>query len=226
MSRIWVLLTIDLLLKDSKTEKHYKIDICVHSPDLAITNCVLNDTIAGNRNNVADPGETFYLIFKIFNEGSSNISGQFYATSNSPDLTILDPNVKSGELKFGETSEIPVKVKLSESATSGSFISLSSLLDCTPYILNKDFSFRVGRVRESFESSSFNVFPWINISQVPWTITGTNSYDGVCLCQIRANLTRNITSLIIRTIFEKDDSIRFHYKVSSESNYDNLVIQT
>ena len=74
-------------------------------------------------------------------------------------------------LKFGETTDIPVKVKLSESASSGSFISFSSLLDCTPYILNKDFSFRVGRIRESFESSSFNVFPWINISQVPWTIS-------------------------------------------------------
>ncbi len=36
--------TIDLLLKDSKTEKHYKLDICVHAPDLAITNCTLNDT--------------------------------------------------------------------------------------------------------------------------------------------------------------------------------------
>ena len=32
------IVTVDLLLKDSKTEKHYKIDICVHSPDLAITN--------------------------------------------------------------------------------------------------------------------------------------------------------------------------------------------
>ena len=219
------ILTVDLLLKDSKTEKHYKLDICVHSPDLAITNCVLNDTLAGNRNNVADPGETFYLIFKIFNEGSSNISGQFYATSNTPELTILDPNVKSGEIKFGETSEIPVKVKLSESATSGSFISLSALLDCTPYILNKDFSFRVGRIRESFESQSFNVFPWINISQVPWTIAGTNSYEGLVSAKSGQISHGTSTSLIIRTIFEKDDSIRFHYRVSSESNYDNLVFR-
>ena len=218
-------ITLDLLLKDSKTEKHYKIDICVHSPELAITNCVINDTISGNRNNVADPGETFYLIFKIFNQGSSSIAGQFYAASNSPDLTILDPNVKSGDIKFGETTDIPVKVKLAESAGSGSFISLSSILDCTPYILNKDFSFRVGRIRESFESQSFNVFPWINISQVPWTIAGTNSYEGLVSARSGQIAHGTETSLIIRSVFVNDDSIRFHYKVSSEANYDNLVFK-
>jgi hypothetical protein len=219
------IITIDLLLKDSRAEKHYKIDICVHAPALTITNCIINDTIAGNLNNVADPGETFYLIFKVDNNGSSSISGKFYASSNSSDLTVLDPDVKSGDLKFGETTDIPVKVKLSESALSGSFISLSSLLDCSPYVLNKDFSFRVGRIRESFESSSFNVFPWINISMVPWTITGTNPYDGVVTAKSGQITHGANTSLLIRTLFEKNDSIKFFYKVSSELNYDNLIFK-
>jgi hypothetical protein len=219
------IVTIDLLLKDSRTEKHYKIDICIHAPDLAISNYIMNDSIEGNRNNVADPGETFYLIFKVMNKGSSNISGQFYVTSNSSDLTIMDPNVKSGDLKFGETTDVPVKVKLSESATSGSFISLSSLLDCTPYILNKDFSFRVGRIRESFESSSFNVFPWINFSPVPWIITQTNPYDGVVSAKSGQISHSAKSSLIIRTTFEKDDSLKFYYRVSSEVNYDNLTFK-
>jgi hypothetical protein len=219
------IVTIDLLLKDSKTEKHYKIDICVHSPDLAISNCVLNDTLEGNLNNVADPGEIFYLIFKVMNQGSSSIAGQFHVTSNSSDLTILDPNVKSGELKFGETTDIPVKVKLAESALSGSFISLSSMLDCSPYILNKDFSFRVGRIRESFESLTFKVFPWINISPVPWIITGTDPYDGVVSARSGQISHASTTSLKIRTVFEKDDSIRFYYRVSSEANYDYLLFK-
>jgi hypothetical protein len=217
--------TLDLLLKDSAKEKHYKIDICVHSPDLAITNCILNDTISGNRNNVADPGETFYLIFKVMNQGSSSISGQFHATSNSPELSVLDPNVKSGELKFGSTTDIPVKVKLSETASSGDFITLSSMLDCTPYILNKDFSFRVGRIRESFESLSFNVFPWVNISNVPWIITGTNPYDGIVTARSGQLTHDGSTTLLIRTIFGEDDSLKFFYKVSSELNYDNFIFK-
>ena len=219
------IVTVDLVLKDSKTEKHYKIDICVHSPDLAILNCVLNDTLAGNRNNVADPGETFYLIFKVMNQGSSNISGQFYATSNSPDLTVLEPNVKSGDLKFGEITDIPVKVKLSETSSSGSFIYLSSFLDCAPFSLIKDFSFRVGKIRESFESLSFNVFPWINISNVPWIISGSNPYDGVVSARSGQIGHATNTKLIIRTIFEKDDSLKFYYRVSSEANYDNFIFK-
>jgi hypothetical protein len=218
-------LTVDLILKDSKTEKHYKLDICVHSPDLAITTCILNDTIEGNRNDIADPGETFYLIFKVHNQGSSSISGQFHVISNSPELSILDPDVKSGDLKFGVTTDIAVKVKLSEEAPSGSFISLSSLLDCSPYILNKDFSFRVGRIRESFESLAFNVFPWINVSQVPWTITQTNPFDGIAAARSGQISHSGSTSLVIRTEFEKDDTLKFSYMVSSEPSYDNLIFR-
>ena len=39
------------------------------------------------------------------------------------------------------------------------------------------------------------------------------------------SLTVTATSLIIRTVFEKDDSIRFYYKVSSEANYDYLLFK-
>jgi len=216
------IVTINLVLKDLKSEKHYKIDISVHSPELIITNCIMNDTIEGNQNNIADPGETFYLIFKILNQGSSNISGQFYVNSLNSDLTILDPDVKSGILKFGKTTDIPVKVKLTESVSSGSFISVSSLLDCSPYILDKDFTFRVGRIRESFESSSFNVFPWINISPVPWIVTGSDPYDGAISARSGLISHNGNSSLAIKTVFATDDSVRFYYKVSSEANYDNL----
>jgi hypothetical protein len=219
------IITIDLLLKDSKGIKHYKIDICVHAPDLAISNCVVNDSIAGNKNNVADPGETCYLVFKVTNQGSSSISGQLHVTSNSASLTILEPVVGSGVLNYGETTDIPVRVKISESASIGTFISVSCLLDCTPYVLNKDFTFRIGKVRESFESMNFKVFPWINVSPVPWTITDREAYDGVASARSGLITHNQSTSLIIRTIYENSDSVRFHYKVSSEANYDNLVFK-
>jgi hypothetical protein len=216
------IITLDLVLKDSKAEKKYKIDICVHSPDLAITNFVLNDTISGNKNNVADPGETFYLIFEVINQGSSSIEGQFHVTSNSADLSVLDPDVKSGELKLGKAISIPVKVKLAENASTGNIISLSSMLDCSPYIVNKEFNFRVGRIRESFESLSFNVFPWINVSNVPWIITKTNPYDGVASARSGQITHSGSTSLVIRTEFAKDDTLKFAYMVSSEPVYDYL----
>ena len=86
----------------------------------------------------------------------------------------------------------------------------------------KDFSFRVGKVRESFEASSFNVFPWVNISPVPWIITPQDYYEGGLSARSGAIGHNESTSLILRTFYTQDDSVRFFYRVSSEPNYDFL----
>ena len=213
-------ITLNLLLKDDLSEKHYTIDILIHAPELQIVNCVIDDKKEGNGDNIPDPGETFKLVFKVSNQGSSNIDGQFNVSSPSEDISIIDPNLKSGILKFGQITEIPVLVKLAETVPSGSLISVSSTLDATPYVVNKDFSFRVGKIRESFEASSFNVFPWINTSSIPWIITSASSYDGSLSARSGAIDHSGSTSLAIRTLYAKDDSVRFYYKVSSEPNYD------
>ena len=216
------IVTIKLILKDSLSEKTYTIDICLHAPELQIVNCTMDDSIVGNGDNIPDPGETFKLVFKVRNLGSSSIEGQFNMSSTEGDISIVDQSVKSGVLKFGQTTEIPVEVKLSESVPSGSLISVSALLDCNPYIVNKDFSFRVGKIRESFEASSFKVFPWINISSAPWIITSASSFDGSIAARSGTITHNSSSSLIIRTLYSKDDSLRFYYQVSSEPNYDFL----
>jgi hypothetical protein len=216
------IVTLSLLLKDNKSEKHYTIDIWVHAPELQIINCIMDDKTEGNGDNIPDPGETFRLVFKVRNQGTSDIAGLFNISSPEKDISIVESNMKSGILKFGEITDIPVLVKLSPSTPSGSLIPVSAILDCTPYIVNKEFSFRVGKIRESFEASSFNVFPWINISSVPWIITSSSSYDGGISARSGAINHSGSTSLVIRTIYTKDDSIRFYYKVSSEPNYDFL----
>jgi hypothetical protein len=156
------IITIDLTLKDTRTEKKYKIDITVHAPKLEIINCIIDDSELGNNNFIADPGENFNLIFQVKNEGTSNASGQLLIDDQGSELEIIDSDIKSGILQFGEISDITVPAKLSGSAAYGDYISLLSTLDCAPYIADKNFEFRVGRVRESFESSGFKVFPWIN----------------------------------------------------------------
>jgi hypothetical protein len=214
--------TINLTLKDLKTEKHYTIDILIHAPELQIISCNIDDTAQGNGNYIADPGEIFSLVFKIRNQGSSSISGQFRVSSPNTFLSVLEPDIKSGLLKFGEITEIRIVVKLSESVVTGSYFSVSSILDCSPFITNRDFTFRVGRVRESFEASSFNIFPWINYSSIPWTITSSSSYDGSISARSGTISHNGNTSLMIRTVYSMADSVRFFYKVSSEPSYDYL----
>ena len=61
----------------------------------------MDDTAGGNGDNIADPGETFNLIFKVRNQGSSNISGQFNVASADRTIsTIVESSVKSGVLEI------------------------------------------------------------------------------------------------------------------------------
>jgi hypothetical protein len=214
--------TINLTIRDQATEKHYTIDVCIHAPELQIINCSIDDSAQGNGDFIADPGESFRLVFKVINKGSSDASGQFDITHASNTLTVLEPSVKSGILKFGEITTIPVMAKLSETASAGSYVTISSLLSCNAYNVIKDFNFRVGKIRESFETSNFKIFPWINISQVPWTITGASSFDGGFSARSGTIADKGTSSLIIRTMYEKSDSLRFYYRVSSEPDYDFL----
>ncbi|MCJ7449456.1 MAG: C25 family cysteine peptidase [Bacteroidales bacterium] len=219
------IITLDLILKDDAGEKLYKIDICVHAPLLEILSYQMDDSKTGNSNSIADAGETLTLIFRIQNQGSSSTSGQLSISSPNEEITVLEPTKNSGILEIGETVEIPVLVNLSETVSSGTTISIMTFLDCNPYFVNREFSFRVGRIRESFESASFQIFSWINISSKPWIITGTGPYDGTFSARSGIISHNESSALRIRTEYPAADSLRFFYKVSSENNYDFLIFK-
>jgi len=213
---------VKIILGDSKSVNNYIIDIIIHSPDLNIAGLVIDDITVGNANYIADPGETFNLVFKVNNAGSSDISGLLLTTSPTGGITILQSNVKSGVIRFGETTEIPVAVKLDKTVPSGTVIKIYSTLDCPPFLLEQEFTIRVGRIRESFEAASFDVFPWINRSLIPWTIIEGNSFEGTISAKSGAITHNGSSSISIKTVYSAEDSLRFYYKVSSEANYDYL----
>ena len=216
---------VDLVVKTQESEKHYTIDVTLHSPRLQIVNYIIDDSLPGNNNGIADPGETFTIIFRIRNYGTSDISGQFNLISNDENFTVIEPSVKSGVIKFGDITTIPVIAKISDNSKTGNYITFTSNLDCTPYVINKDFTFRVGKIRENFESGSFKIFPWINISNKPWTITESGAYDGNFSARSGTIGNSGSSSLVIRTLYANPDTLRFYYKVSSEKNYDFLTFR-
>ncbi len=215
------LIPMVLTIKDKKIEKRYSIDIVAHSPELQILSIIIDDKESGNGDFIADPGETIKLIFKVRNQGTSNVlSGDLIITKAGDGITVLSSSVKSGVLKYGQITDIPVEVKISDAISSGSIITLSSQLISDPFLVNKDFSFRVGKVRESFESSSFSVFPWINVSSSPWTVSSNNFYEGSVSARSGIISNNGTSSLIIRAVYAAKDSVKFSYKVSSEADYD------
>jgi hypothetical protein len=218
-------ITLNLTLEDDRIEKQYKIDVTVHAPELEIVSCVINDDGTGNGDLIADPGETFSLVFRIRNNGGSNIAGVINLNSNDEGVTVLEPSKNSGNLVAGEIFDIPILVRLSQFVGSGSTITVSALLDCDPYYVNKDFSFRVGRIRESFESSGFTLFPWINLSSYPWIITESGSADGIKAARSGVIPHNSSSSLIIRTYYQNDDIVKFYSRVSSEPDCDFLIFK-
>ncbi len=219
------IVTFDLILRDDACEKDYKIDMNVHAPELDILNYKFDDKQTGNGDFIADPGETFNLLFNVRNSGSSNTSGIFNVSSPDPELTVLEPGKGSGNLEEEKITQIPVMVKLLPSASSGTTISLNSFLNCDPHFVNRNFSFRVGRVRESFESATFNIFPWINVSPIPWTITQLNSRDGIVSARSGAISHNETSALCIKAWYPQADSLKFYYSVSSEASYDFLLFR-
>jgi hypothetical protein len=214
--------TIDLLLKDSGPGKNYRIDICIHAPKLEIINCKTDDSAAGNSNNVPDPGETLDLIFRVFNSGSSDISGTFAITDPPAEMTIINNPVSTGIIKHDMVTDIRVKVKIAASVMPGTSMNISTLLDCAPYLSDKDFTISVGMTRESFENQSFSVFPWKNSSQYPWVISDKASYEGSFSARSGIIPHNAETVLAININSPVADTVRFMTKVSSERNYDFL----
>lgn len=219
------LVPFDLILKDDAEEKFFRIEVSAHAPALDIQSFIMDDSVYGNGDDIADQGETFDLVFLVTNHGTSNISGNFNVSTADTILTILEPSVKSGLLEYGETTTIRVRVKISATAYSGATANLSVQLDCSPYIVTREIAFRVGQIRESFERKSFKIFPWLNISTIPWTVTETDSWDGIVAARSGAIGHNASSTLSIKTYYAEADTLKFHYKVSSEASYDYLIFK-
>jgi Peptidase family C25/Propeptide_C25/Peptidase family C25, C terminal ig-like domain len=218
-------ITMNLTLGDSKTIKNYAIDICVHSPVLDIINCLVDDSGTGNANNLAEAGETFNLSFKIRNSGSSDVTGTFNILNQPNGLTIFNPSVSTGLLQSGKVTVVPVSVKLASDVKHGGSFDIATFLNCSPYFKNKTFTIPIGKTIESFEYQKLTIFPWVNSSSYPWTITNGQAEDGQFSVR-SGSIPNSAESLLkIKVNVPVKDTVRFSVKVSSELNYDFLYFR-
>jgi hypothetical protein len=217
--------TLNLELGDAKIVKNYKIDICLHAPVFEILNCIIDDSGIGNGNRIAEPGESFNLLFKVSNSGSSNSSGTMNILSQPALVTIFNPSVNTGSLNYDHVTTIPVSVQLSPAAPHGGSFDISSTLNCTPYIKNKSFTIPIGRTRESFEYQNLTVFPWVNSTTYPWTITSSQVNEGQYSARSGVIPDSKESVLKMTVNVPVQDTIKFNAKVSSETSYDFLYFR-
>ncbi|HLP75192.1 MAG TPA: C25 family cysteine peptidase [Bacteroidales bacterium] len=214
--------SVKLNVHSSKSDRNYMIDFVVHAPKLDVTSFVIDDAQYGNGDHIADPGETFNLVFRINNDGSSDAGGNL-STTGSSGIAIHEPHLDIPVLKQGSTTEIPVRVTLDQGLLAGGYVNIESDLISSPFEINRNFTFRVGRVRESFEARSFAIFPWINRGSIPWITTETNAYEGRISARSGATPDLGSSDLRIKVYYPAADTLKFYCRVSSEITYDYLA---
>jgi hypothetical protein len=215
-------ITFNLSLGDSKVVKKYTIDICIHSPVLEILNCLVDDSGTGDGDFIAEPGETFNLLFKVRNSGSSNIAGTFSILNQPAHVTIPGSVVNTGPLQYGQVTTIPLSVKLDPDTPRGGSFDISTFLNCPPYNKNRSFTVPIGNTNESFEYQKMTIFPWINSGKHPWFITSTGPAAGQYCAQSGQTPDRDTSMLKMRVNVPVADTMKFSVKVSSEQSYDFL----
>jgi len=201
-----------------------EFNLTAWAPLMAAGQATINDH-GGNA--IADPGEIFNLDIALLNQGHcaslpltatiTSASAYLNGTSWSVPPTVVDAQSQS-VLNFGElqtNSQTPIGT---------SIVFNLQVVQGTPavVVLEQEYTIVIGQVSEDFETGDFSQHPWQQSGSAPWTINQTSPYEG-SYCAASGLITDNQqTSLSVSYEVLASDSIRFHYKVSSEQDYDFL----
>lgn len=214
-----------LTLTDNGNEYKFGIDMTLHAPQLKIISVVHDDTNSGNSNFLPDPGETIDLIVKVKNVGSSAASGQVKITPSGSLLSLKSPELPAGVINPGQEKAVSFEAEISDLAFSGTVIPYNVRFVCGHYEAEGTWSISTGKTRETWEFNRFDVFPWIQKSQNPWTITSSTSFENVHSARSGIIPDKSETVLSIYVNNPVADTISFYSRVSSEPIYDEFIFR-
>jgi hypothetical protein len=210
---------LKFLLNISGTEgnwsANFELNAC--APRLSASSVYLvDDSLGGNNNGQAEPGELINLSIQTRNIGSShaeNITAVLTATN--PYITIHNESFVISELEAGQSTYAVFPVSIDESVPFGTPVFFEYHAETGAYEVHKTIVVMVGILCEDFESGDFASFDWESGGNHPWYITDIEPYGGV-YCARSETIYNNQTSVLsIKREVGVPDSISFFLKVSS-----------
>ncbi|MFZ2285887.1 MAG: C25 family peptidase C-terminal domain-containing protein, partial [Bacteroidales bacterium] len=219
------LASILLTLTDNSNVTRSGIDMTLHAPQLEIISSVHDDADSGNGNFLPDPGEMINITVKVKNVGSSATSGQVTVTTLNPGLSFTVSELSTGVIEPGKEKTVSFEAVISDLALPGTVIPYNVRFVCGHYEAEGVWSVSTGKTRETWEFSRFDVFPWIQHPEYPWTITSSSSFENVFSARSGAVPDKKETVLAIYVNNPVADTISFYSRVSSEPTYDELVFR-
>jgi hypothetical protein len=125
-------------------------------------------------------------------------------------------------LEVEETIHAVYQVSLSPSAPLGSVVSFRCELSSGAYHIYQEYHLATGIITEDFESGDFLNHNWQFGGNMPWEICGTDPFEGSYCSRSGTIADGNTSEMMITADVLADDTIGFHFKVSSEPQYDFL----
>jgi len=200
------------------------LHIIVHAPAFSIANnLIIDDSVGGNNNGQADPGEIINILVANTNTGNSHafdLTGTI--SSSNPYITINNNEDTLETLESGQTAHMVFNISIDEDTPIGTPVLILYEVSAGDYFASKEFIITVGLIIEDFETGDFTAFPWYSAGNLPWTITNVDPYEGIYSAKSGAITHNQSSQLILDYDVGAADSISFYRKVSSESNYDFL----
>jgi len=203
----------------------FGIDMTLHAPELKIISSVHDDSMTGNANFLPDAGETIMLNVTVKNDGSSVTSGDVSVTNPGSGALLQIPEMETGILRPGAEKTLGFEVTISDHIQPGTIIPYDVNFVCGKYEAEGRWSISTGKTRETWEFDRFDVFPWIQNGEFPWTITAATSFENVKSARsaIIPNKAESVLAIYVNNPVR--DTISFYARVSSEADFDSLVFR-
>ena len=200
------------------------VPVKLNAPKLTVNNFILDDTQGGNGNGRLENGETATITISNLNTGNSNSPDAMgILTTDSPWLTVTDV-VSLGQIASNTgikiaTFQITVALDAPQSVSANFHYQLQS----GNYGVESDFGpYSINAILETFDSHSFNTFPWNMGGNKPWLISTANPYSG-SYCSRSGNIDENQKSIMeLMLNVSTDGTISFARKTSCEDSFDFL----
>lgn len=219
------LASILLTLSDQGDEYLFGIDMTLLAPELMIISSVPDDSSTGNSNFLPEPGETIMLNVRVKNQGSSAASGTVSVTNPGSGVSLQIPDIETGILDPGAEKVLGFQVTISNQALPGTIIPYDIKFVCGKYETQGRWTISTGKTRETWEYDRFDVFPWIQKGDYPWTITSLTSFENIKSARSGNVPDKMETILSIYVNNPVRDTVSFYSLVSSEANYDEMIFR-
>ena len=212
-------ITFTLNIEHDGTKHEEKFEVSVNSYNFEITNIKAEES-DGDGNGFIDPGEIAKFILSV--ENSSNYDmGNIVAKliSNTNFIRVISKDIAIPSLNIGEKTDLEFEFYVEWNILPEP-ISFTLEFDIEGRKIRHDFEKLLGTLAENFEFGVIENDLWQNDTNNPWYVDNNEAYEGNYSLRSGNIDDDSNTQISITLETFSEQVLSFHYKVSSEENWD------